>query len=150
MSLYNHQSLSSNNPLFSPSSTFIPHYPQSESIPSVRPSTVSPFSHPQPIQHNLPSSFYSASPATFTEGCRREMCYLHAPEGRNTIASLARDPNERCTPPGMLIATQNRNGTHLTWLPNWGKLLATPWSSGQNSWLQIQRSGFDSRCYQIF
>jgi hypothetical protein len=26
----------------------------------------------------------------------------------------------------------------------------SPWSSGQNSWLQIQRSGFDSRRYQIF
>jgi hypothetical protein len=24
------------------------------------------------------------------------------------------------------------------------------WSSGQSSWLQIQRSGFDTRCYQIF
>jgi hypothetical protein len=24
------------------------------------------------------------------------------------------------------------------------------WSSGQSSWLQIQRSGFDSRCYKIF
>jgi hypothetical protein len=24
------------------------------------------------------------------------------------------------------------------------------WSSGQSSWLQIQRSGFDSRSYQIF
>jgi hypothetical protein len=24
------------------------------------------------------------------------------------------------------------------------------WSSGQSSWLQIQRSRFDSRCYQIF
>jgi hypothetical protein len=24
------------------------------------------------------------------------------------------------------------------------------WSSGQSSWLQIQRSEFDSRCYQIF
>jgi hypothetical protein len=24
------------------------------------------------------------------------------------------------------------------------------WSSGQSSWLQIQSSGFDSRCYQIF
>jgi hypothetical protein len=24
------------------------------------------------------------------------------------------------------------------------------WSSGQSSWLQIKRSGFDSRCYQIF
>jgi hypothetical protein len=23
------------------------------------------------------------------------------------------------------------------------------WSSGQSSWLQIQRSGFDSQCYQI-
>jgi hypothetical protein len=25
-----------------------------------------------------------------------------------------------------------------------------PWSSGQSSWLQIQRSEFDSRRYQIF
>jgi hypothetical protein len=24
------------------------------------------------------------------------------------------------------------------------------WSGGQSSWLQIQRSGFDSRRYQIF
>jgi hypothetical protein len=24
------------------------------------------------------------------------------------------------------------------------------WASGQNSWLQIQISGFDSLCYQIF
>jgi hypothetical protein len=24
------------------------------------------------------------------------------------------------------------------------------WSSGQSSWLQIQRSGFDSRRYQMF
>jgi hypothetical protein len=24
------------------------------------------------------------------------------------------------------------------------------WSSGQSSWLQIQRSGSNSRCYQIF
>jgi hypothetical protein len=24
------------------------------------------------------------------------------------------------------------------------------WSIGQSSWLQIQRSGFDSLCYQIF
>jgi hypothetical protein len=24
------------------------------------------------------------------------------------------------------------------------------WSSGQSSWLQMQRSGFDSRRYQIF
>jgi hypothetical protein len=24
------------------------------------------------------------------------------------------------------------------------------WPSGQSSWLQTQRSGFDSRCYQIF
>jgi hypothetical protein len=26
----------------------------------------------------------------------------------------------------------------------------TLWSSGQSSWLQIKRSGFDSRRYQIF
>jgi hypothetical protein len=29
---------------------------------------------------------------------------------------------------------------------NWPPL----WSSGQGSWLKIQRSGFNSRCYQIF
>jgi hypothetical protein len=27
---------------------------------------------------------------------------------------------------------------------------STLWSSGPSSWLQIKRSGFDSRCYQIF
>jgi hypothetical protein len=26
----------------------------------------------------------------------------------------------------------------------------TVWSSGQSSWLQVQRSGLDSRSYQIF
>jgi hypothetical protein len=31
---------------------------------------------------------------------------------------------------------------HSTWPPLW--------PSGQNFWLQIRRSGFDSRCYQIF
>jgi hypothetical protein len=31
------------------------------------------------------------------------------------------------------------------------KVMGLPlWSSGQNSWLQIQRSGFDSRRYQSF
>jgi hypothetical protein len=30
------------------------------------------------------------------------------------------------------------------------KKLPTLWSSGQSSWLQIQKHGFDSRCYQIF
>jgi hypothetical protein len=33
----------------------------------------------------------------------------------------------------------------------WFVLRGPPlWSSGQSSWLQIQRSGFDSRRYQIF
>jgi hypothetical protein len=32
----------------------------------------------------------------------------------------------------------------------WGSLLPPLWSSGQSSWLHIQRSGFDSRHYQIF
>jgi hypothetical protein len=31
-----------------------------------------------------------------------------------------------------------------------GKLCDSLWSSGQSSWLQIQRSGFDCRRYQIF
>jgi hypothetical protein len=29
-------------------------------------------------------------------------------------------------------------------------ILPPLWSSGQSSWLQIQRPGFDFRCYQIF
>jgi hypothetical protein len=37
-------------------------------------------------------------------------------------------------------------GQHIC-LSHWGSPL---WSSGQSSWLQIQRSGFDSRGYQIF
>jgi hypothetical protein len=31
-----------------------------------------------------------------------------------------------------------------------GSIWPPLWSSGQSSWLQIQRSGFDSWCYQIF
>jgi hypothetical protein len=49
-----------------------------------------------------------------------------------------------------------RKGKLLTYINNKGKKLSCPfawpllWSSGQSSWLQIQSSGFDSRCYQIF
>jgi hypothetical protein len=32
----------------------------------------------------------------------------------------------------------------------YGDIRPRLWSSGQSSWLQIQRSGFDSRLYQIF
>jgi hypothetical protein len=37
-------------------------------------------------------------------------------------------------------------------LSDWPSVLMWPplWSSSQSSWLQIQRSGFDSRRYQIF
>jgi hypothetical protein len=38
--------------------------------------------------------------------------------------------------------THTHTHTHKKWLPLW--------YSGQSSWLQIQRSGFDSRRYQIF
>jgi hypothetical protein len=37
---------------------------------------------------------------------------------------------------------------HFYWLNH--KKGPPVWSSGQSSWLQIQRSGFDSRSYQIF
>jgi hypothetical protein len=36
-------------------------------------------------------------------------------------------------------------------LPKWWTFLRPPlWSTGQSSWLQIRRYGFDSRCYQSF
>jgi hypothetical protein len=38
--------------------------------------------------------------------------------------------------------TSYQKRCHCTWPPLW--------SSGQSSWLQIQRSGFDSQRYQIF
>jgi hypothetical protein len=38
-----------------------------------------------------------------------------------------------------------------TRFPSSGYRIRPPlWSSGQSSWLQIQKSGFDFRCYQIF
>jgi hypothetical protein len=41
--------------------------------------------------------------------------------------------------------------SRLFWLLWLLLLLLTPlWSSGQNSWLQIPRSGFDSGRYQIY
>jgi hypothetical protein len=33
---------------------------------------------------------------------------------------------------------------------NWVDVRPSLWSSGQSSWLQFQKSGFDSRRYQIF
>jgi hypothetical protein len=38
----------------------------------------------------------------------------------------------------------------LSFINKFKKMLLVPWSSGQSSWLQIQRSGFDSQRYQIF
>jgi hypothetical protein len=40
----------------------------------------------------------------------------------------------------------------IIYIPNFIKISyygPPQWSSGESSWLQIQRSGFDSRCYQI-
>jgi hypothetical protein len=50
----------------------------------------------------------------------------------------------------------NGDVLRFLWVTNWIYICyveesRTPlWPSGQSSWLQIQRSGFDSRCYQIF
>jgi hypothetical protein len=48
-------------------------------------------------------------------------------------------------------------GLHHAQLPSWetttcrlDQIRPTLWSSGQSSWLQIQRSGFESRHHQIF
>jgi hypothetical protein len=41
--------------------------------------------------------------------------------------------------------TQTMEFSFLLW-----EFLPSLWSSGQGSWLQIQRFGFDSRRYQIF
>jgi hypothetical protein len=39
----------------------------------------------------------------------------------------------------------------IGWIYDLRLLLVPPlWSSGQSSWLQIRRPGFDSRHYQIF
>jgi hypothetical protein len=51
---------------------------------------------------------------------------------------------------------QNGDVLCFLWGANWIYICyveesRTPlWSSGQSSWLQIERSVFDSRCYQIF
>jgi hypothetical protein len=51
---------------------------------------------------------------------------------------------------------QNGDGLWFLWGTNWIYVCYVEesrpplWSSGQSSWLQIQRSGFDSRVYQIF
>jgi hypothetical protein len=42
----------------------------------------------------------------------------------------------------LIFAKKKSKSIHVTGPP--------VWSSGQSSWLQIQRSGFDSRRYQIF
>jgi hypothetical protein len=47
---------------------------------------------------------------------------------------------ERNQPPQWLLGI--RLNSHISWPPLW--------SSGQSSWLQIQRTGFDFRRYQIF
>jgi hypothetical protein len=38
----------------------------------------------------------------------------------------------------------------LKMVSSWHQSWPPPWSSGQSVWIQIQRSGFDSRRYQIF
>jgi hypothetical protein len=44
--------------------------------------------------------------------------------------------------------SEEKNRTNLK--PIYSGLRPPLWSSGQGSWLQIQRCGFDSRRYQIF
>jgi hypothetical protein len=51
---------------------------------------------------------------------------------------------------------QNGDVLRILWSTNWIYICYVEenrqplWSSGQSSWLQVQRSGFDSRRYQIF
>jgi hypothetical protein len=62
--------------------------------------------------------------AVYTTKCTKNVCTLSE--------FLATDPEIPVSIPGVTIF--------------WPLL----WSSGQSSWLQIQRSGFNSRRYQIF
>jgi hypothetical protein len=51
-----------------------------------------------------------------------------------------------CTSAKLTLDKSYRTRPNSGWLPDWWQHL---WSSGQSSWLQIQRSWFDSRRYQI-
>jgi hypothetical protein len=67
---------------------------------------------------------------------------------------------EESTPPlwssGQSSRLQNGDVLCFLWDTNWIYICwvegsrPPPWSGGQGSWLQIQRTGFDSRRYQIF
>jgi hypothetical protein len=55
-------------------------------------------------------------------------------------------------PVGFEVLTAAVMNSHIFWDVTLCSTLEGPrlWSSVQSSWLQIQRSGFDSRLYQIF
>jgi hypothetical protein len=65
------------------------------------------------------------------------------------VSFLATDPEVRVwfpALPGFLRSSGSGTGSTQPREYNWPPL----WSSRQSSWLQIQRSGFDSRRYQVF
>jgi hypothetical protein len=53
-----------------------------------------------------------------------------------------KDPQPYTLPRSPYLCIYKNTSIYVIWSPLW--------SSGQSSWLQIQRSGFDFRCYQIF
>jgi hypothetical protein len=102
-------------------------------------------------QNNLPC----ASPIC---GSRQLMfrhfvtCFGLIPFSSYTIPYLRTPCTDRLTPFGFLcqivpdmnsVLDSNSRFTYLWSIP-------PLWSSGQSSWLHIQKSGFDSRLYQIF
>jgi hypothetical protein len=61
--------------------------------------------------------------------------------------------SQSCSVVSCLLCSQMENGVVTVSQTKWFLLFHHRphlWSSGLGSWLQIQRSGFDSRCYQIF
>jgi hypothetical protein len=55
-----------------------------------------------------------------------------------------------CVPPFRTCIQHSCFGLKMEYIPSSESLEQPLWSSGQSSWLQIQRSVFDSRHYQMF
>jgi hypothetical protein len=79
-------------------------------------------------------------------GYRSEMCCVSC-EVRTEFICYVGESRPPLWPSGQSSWLQNKDVLCFLWGMNW---IYVMWSSGQSSWLLIQRSGFDSRRYQIF
>jgi hypothetical protein len=104
------------------------------------------------VSHSLPPLWFSGLSSWLHNG--DVLCFLW---GTNWIYICY---VEKIRPPlwssGQSSCLQNGDVLCFLWSANWIYICYVEesrpplWSSGQSSWLQIQRSGFDSHCYQIF